>query len=155
LLARHAFAIERRTELQRMVSVIADGDVFAKQLFAHALVEAGTLVLERGGGKVVKEKANEIEHGSGFKNDGVAAGREFARVNRHVCFLASTQSELLWIKIADARSVCLGPACGGSFLHGDGEFGVRFVVGSKKSAGIAHRGLLQAAGENSGSHLAV
>src|ERR1700676_3704931 len=119
-----------------MVGVIGDGDVFAKERFAHAVVEAGTLVLERGGGKIVKEEADEIENGGGLENDGAAAGGEFAGVDRHVGFFAGALGKFLRIESADAGGVGFGPAGGGSFLHGDGKFGVGLAVGGEKAARI-------------------
>ena len=154
-LAGHAFSVERSAELQRMISVIGDGDIFAEDWFAHAVVEAGAFVLEGSGGEIVKEEADEIEDGGRFENDGVAAGREFAGVDRHVGLFAGALGEFLRIEGADACSIGFGPACGGIFLHGDGKFGVRFAVGGEEAARIAERGLLQAAGENTGGHLAV
>ena len=128
------FTIEGRAELEGVVDVIGDGDVFAEEGFAHAVVEAGTLVLEGGGGKIVEEEADEIEYRGGFENDGVAAGRELARVDRQVRFFAGALGELLRIESADAGGVGFGPAGGGSFLHGDGEFSVGFAVGGEKAA---------------------
>ena len=155
LLARDAFAVEGRAELEGMIGVVGDGDIFAEERFAHAVVEAGAFVLERGGGEIVEEEADEIEYGGGLENDGVAAGWEFAGVHRQVRFFAGALSELLRIEGADAGGVGFGPARGGIFLHGDGEFGVRFAVGGEQSARIAEGGLLQAAGENAGGDLAV
>src|SRR5208282_2565200 len=117
--------------------------------------EAGTLVLERGGGEVVKEKADEIKNGGGLENYGVAAGREFASVHCHMRFFAGALSEFLRIESADAGGVGFGPTCGGIFLHGDGKLGVRLAVRCEKPARIAHCGLLETAGENTGSDLAV
>src|SRR5580700_3715983 len=114
-----------------MVGVISNGDVFAEERLAHAVVEAGTFVLERGGGEVVKEEADEIEDGGGLEDDGVAAGREFAGVNAHVRFFARPLSKFLRIESADAACVGFGPACRRSFLHGDGEFGMRLTVGGE------------------------
>ena len=78
-LARNAFAIEGRAELQGMISVVGDGDILAEKLFAHAVIEAGALVFERRGREVVKKETDEIEDGGGFENHGVAAGCKFAR----------------------------------------------------------------------------
>ena len=66
LLTRDAFAVEGGAELERMIGVIGDGDIFAEERFAHAVVEARALVLESGGGEIVKEETDEIEDGGGF-----------------------------------------------------------------------------------------
>ena len=60
-----------------MIDVVGDGDVLAEDLFAEAAGKAGALVGDRGGGKIVKEKTDEIEDGGGLQDDGVAAGGEF------------------------------------------------------------------------------
>ena len=70
-LARDAFAVERRAELQRVIRVVDDGDVLAEELLAQAFGEAGTLVGKRGGCKIVKEKPDEIESGGGLEDYGV------------------------------------------------------------------------------------
>src|SRR5215472_13038047 len=61
LLARHALAIKRRALLQRVIHVIADADVLREKLLPHAVVEAGSLVLECGSGKVVKHEPDQIQ----------------------------------------------------------------------------------------------
>src|SRR4029077_21225737 len=128
-LAWQAFAVERSALLQRVISVVGDGDVFSEELSVHAVVEAGTLVFEGGGGKIVEEEADEIEDGGGLENDGVAAGREFAGVDGEMRFLAGAGGEFLRFERADVGGIGFGPAGGVSFLHGDGEFGVGFAVG--------------------------
>src|SRR5580704_5448549 len=83
-LARDAFPVEGGPELEGMVGVIGDRNIFAEERFAHAVVEAGAFVLECGSGEVVEEETDEIEDGGWFENDGVAAGWEFAGVYGHV-----------------------------------------------------------------------
>jgi len=51
-----------------VVNVIGDGNVLPEELLAHAVVEAGALVLQRGGGEIVKKKADEVEDGGGFED---------------------------------------------------------------------------------------
>src|SRR4029077_20797930 len=109
-LAGHAFAVEGHAELERMVGVIGNGDVSAEERFAHAAVEAGTFILELGGGKIVKEETDEIENCGWCESDGVAAGRQFAGVNRHVRFSASALGKLLRVDGRDTGGVGLGPA---------------------------------------------
>src|SRR5438046_5804513 len=57
-----------------MINVVGDADILAEELLAHAFVEAGAFVRERGGCEIVEEKADEIEHGGGFEDDRVMAG---------------------------------------------------------------------------------
>ena len=86
-LARHPFPIERRAELQRMIGVIHDADVLAKDLLAHAVVEARPLVGQRRRREVVKQKTDDIEHRRGFENHRVPAGRQVpARWSRDAPF---------------------------------------------------------------------
>src|SRR6266568_2277384 len=56
-----AFPIERHTKLERMVHVVADGDVFAEDLFAYAAIQAGALVFKGGRSEIIEEKTDEIE----------------------------------------------------------------------------------------------
>src|SRR5437016_2511143 len=74
-MARNALAIEGCTELQRMINIVGNADVLAEDLLAHAVVKAGTLIVDGGGGEIVEEEPDEVEDGGGFKNHGVAAGR--------------------------------------------------------------------------------
>ena len=77
----HAFPIEGRALLQRMIDVVPDADVAAKEWFAHPVVQARALVFESGGRKIIEEESNKIEHGSRLEDDRVTAGGQFARVH--------------------------------------------------------------------------
>src|SRR6266478_4423871 len=154
-LAREAFAIERRALLQRMIDVVGDGDVLSEELFAHAVVEAGALVFESRGGKIVKKKADEIKHGGRFEDYGVTAGGKLAGVDGDMCFCGSARGKFLWVESADIRGVGFGPAGSGAFLNGDGKFGARFAIGGKEAAGISESGLALAVRVDSGGNLAI
>src|SRR5258708_13147395 len=154
-LARQSFAIERRALLPRMISVVADGDVLSEELLAHAFVQAGALVFERGGGEIVKKKADEVEHCCGFEDGRVTSRGKLARVDGKMCLLAGSRSEFLWIKGTDVCRVGFGPAGSRVFLGGDGKLGVRFAIRGKKAARIAQSGLALAVRIDSGGDLAL
>ena len=154
-LAGDPFAVERGALLQRMINVIGDGDVLTEELFAHAVVEAGALVFEGGGGEIVKKEADEIENGSGLENDGVTAGGEFSGVDGEMAFLGGTRGESLWVERADVARIGFGPAGGRAFLNGDGKFGVGFAIGGEEAAGVTESGLVLAIRINSGGDLAI
>src|SRR5260370_42659097 len=115
-----------------MIKVVADADVFSKELLAHAIVQAGALVFQRGGGEIVKKKPDEIEHRRGLKDHRVTSRRKLARVDGKVRLLAGSRGEFLWIIGANIRGGRFGPARGGAILRGNGKLGVRFAVGPKK-----------------------
>src|SRR5882724_339971 len=71
-----------------------------------------------------------------------------------MCLLAGAAGKFLRIECANVRSIRFGPTRGGVFLHGDGEFRVRFAVGRKKATRIADCGLTLPTGKNAGSNLA-
>src|SRR5258708_5159301 len=154
-LTGQALAIEGHTLLQQMIDVVGDGDVLSEELFAHAVVEAGALVFESGGGKIVKKKADEIKHGGGFEDNSVTAGGKFAGVNSEMRFFGSASSKFLRVAGADIPRVGFGPACGGAFLNGDGKFGARFAIGDKEATGISESRLALAVRVDSGGNLAI
>ena len=78
-------------------------------MFTHALIKAGALVLKSGGGKVVKEKSDEIEDSRRLKNHRVTARSDFARVGGHAYFFAGALCQLLRIDVAHAGGVGFGP----------------------------------------------
>src|SRR5260370_40391660 len=137
-----------------MINVVADADVLSKELFAHAFVKAGALVLQGGGGEIVKKKPDEIEHGRGFEDYRVTSRRKLARVDGKVCFLASSRRQFVWIEHADVSGGGFGPARRRVFLRGDGNLGVRFAIGRKKASRIAQSGLALPARVDSSRDLA-
>ena len=88
--------------------------MFSPKIFlAHAIVEAGTLVEHGGAGEIVEKEADQIEHGGGFENDGVLAGREVpaACAMRRLFrwrFRASASGSIF----ADVGRIGFGPAGG-------------------------------------------
>src|SRR6267154_25774 len=154
-LAREAFAIEMGALLEGVVSVVGNGDVLAEELLAHAVVEAGALVFESGGGEIVKKKTDEIEHRGGFEDHGVTAGGKLAGVDGEMRFFGSAHRKFLRIESADVGGVGFGPAGSGAFLDGDGKFGARFAIGGKEATGISECGLALAIRVDSGGNLAI
>src|SRR6266481_6394287 len=154
LAAREAFAIEMGALLQRVINVVGNGDVLAEELFAHALVQAGTLVCKGGSGEIVKKKTDEIEHGGRFEDYGVTAGGKFAGIDGEMRLFAGARRKFLWVVSADIGGVGFGPACGRAFLNGDGKFGVRFAIGGEETARIRQRGLALAIRIDSSGDLA-
>jgi hypothetical protein len=73
LLTRQAFTVEGGALLQPVISVVGDGDVLSEELFAHAVVKAGALVFEGGGGEIIEEETDDIEDRRGFEDYRVAA----------------------------------------------------------------------------------
>src|SRR6266571_3219032 len=153
LLPRKPLAIEGGALLKRMINIVVDADVRSEKLLAHAFIEAGAFVFQSGGGKIVKKKADKIEDRGGFEDHRVAPGGELARVDRAVRLFAGARGKFLRVERADIRGIGFGPACGGSFLHGDGEFGVGLTISGKKAAGISQSGLALAGRINSGGDL--
>src|SRR5712692_295903 len=72
-----------------------------------------------------------------------------------MCFFAGALSKFLRIERANVCRIRFGPARGGVFLHGDGEFRVRVAVGREKAARIADDGMTLPASKNAGSNLAL
>ena len=60
-----------------MRDVVVNGDIFAHDLLAEAIGEAGALIEHGGSCEIVEEKAHQIENGGGFENDRPAAGLDF------------------------------------------------------------------------------
>jgi len=154
-LARQAFAVKGGALLQRVIGVVGDGDVLSEELLAHALVEAGALVFEGGGGEIVKEEADEIEDGGGLQDYVVAAGGEFARVDGEVGFFAGAGGEFLRVVIANIGGVGLGPTGGGAVLNSDGKLRMGFAIGGEEAARISESGLALATRIDSGGDLAI
>ena len=138
-----------------MINVVGDGDVLSEELLAHAVVQAGALVFQGGGGKIIKKKADEIEHGRGFEDYGVTAGRKLSGVDSEMRFFAGAGCEFLRVEGADIRGVGFGPACSGAFLNGDGKFGVRFAIGREEATRISQSGLVLAVRIDSRGNLAI
>src|SRR5260370_14937080 len=137
-----------------MINVVADADVFSKELFAHAIVQAGALVFQRGSGEIVKKKPDKIEHRRGLEDHRVTSRRKLAGVDGKVRLLAGSRGEFLWIKGANIRGVRFGPARGGAILRGNGKLGVRFAISCEEAPGISQSGLALAVRIDSGSDLA-
>ena len=114
-----------------MINVVGDADILAEELLAHAFVEAGAFVRERGGCEIVEEKADEIEHGGGFEDDRVMAGGKLVGVEGEMCFFTDSRGEFQGVKGANVGRVSFGPTRRGAFLHGDGKPGVRLAVSRK------------------------
>src|SRR5205809_6709152 len=104
-----------------MINVVGDADILAEELLAHAFVEAGAFVRERGGCEIVEEKADEIEHGGGFEDDRVMAGGKLVGVEGEMCFFTDSRGELEGVKGADGGRVRLGPSRRGGVVYGAGE----------------------------------
>src|SRR5712692_3517774 len=119
-----------------MIDVVGDGDVLSEELLAHAVVQAGALVFKGGGGEIIKEKADEVEHRGGFEDYGVTAGRKLAGIDADMGFLAGARGKFLRVEGADVGEVGFGPACSRAFLNGDGKFGMRFAIGGEEAARI-------------------
>src|SRR5438309_1324296 len=151
----HSFAIEWGALLQRMINVVGDADVLAEELLAHAFVQAGALVRQGSGRKIVKKKTDKVENGSGFEDDRVAAGIKLARIDGEMRFFADSGGEFLLVEGAYINGVGFGPACGRTFLHGDRKLGVRFAIGGKEAARICQGGLTLAVREDSGGDLTL
>ena len=66
-----------RAKLQRMVDIVDDGNVFPEELLTHSFDQAGTLIVNCGRGKIVKEKTDQIESGRRLENDRVFSRSEF------------------------------------------------------------------------------
>ena len=111
-LAGNAFAVEGSAELFGVVDIIRDGDVFSEERFAEAAGKAGTLIADGGGGEIVEEETDEVENGSGFEDDGVAARREFDRIFRASGFLAGDFGKCEGIEGAEIGGIGLGPTGG-------------------------------------------
>src|SRR5207302_1828769 len=110
----HSFAIERSTLLQGMINVIGDADVLAEELLAHAFVQAGALVRECGGGKIIKKKTDKVENSSGFEDDSVTTGGKLACVHGEMRFFAGSGGNLVFPdgQVAGAANGA-GPIFGG------------------------------------------
>src|SRR5258708_31400113 len=93
-----------------MINVVADADVFSKELFAQAIVQAGALVFQRGSGEIVKKKPDKIEHRRGLEDHRVTSRRKLARVDGKMRLLPGSRREFLWRKGANIRGVRFCPA---------------------------------------------
>src|SRR5260370_34459959 len=131
----HSVAVERRTLLQGVINVVAYAYVLSEELFAHALVQAGTLVLQRGGGKIVKKKSNEIEHGCGFEDYGIRPRRKFARVDGKMRPPASAPGPLLRPPRLRTRRASLGPTRPSFFPPGARKLRARLPLHPTQPAG--------------------
>ena len=148
-LARHPFPVEWRAKLQRMIGVIHDANILAKDLLADAVVKARPFVSQRRGSEVVKEKPHDIEHRRGFEDHGVAPRRKLLRIRRPMRLFTSSFGKLLRIKVAHVCGVSLGPASRRLLLHRDGKLRMRFAIRGKKPARIPDGRLRLTARENS------
>ena len=155
LLPRHAFPIERRTQLQCMRHIVADGHVLAHHLLAHAVIEARPLIENGGSREVVKEKANQVEDRSLVENDRPTAGLDFLRMARGCGLLAGALGQRFRIDLEAVGCAGLGPARGVLLQNGDRKFGPRLAIGGEKSLGIHHGRHRSAGGEDAGGSLAI
>src|SRR5690348_17814031 len=87
-----------------MRNVVVKGDVFAHDLLAEAIGETGALIAHGGSGKIVEEKAHQIEDGSGLEDDGPAAGLDFFGMARGGGLLAGAFGEGLGIDLIAVRA---------------------------------------------------
>jgi len=91
--------------LQRMINVIGDADVLTEELLAHAVVQAGALVRQCGGGEIVKKEIRrKIENGGGFEDYGVTSGGKFARVDGRDGFFAGAGASFCGSKARTSES---------------------------------------------------
>src|SRR5204863_8219597 len=100
-LSCHYYAIEWGELQRRMINVIGYADVLAEEVLAHAFVQAGAIVRECGGGKIVKKKTDKVENSSGFEDDSVTTGGKLACVHGEMCLFAGSGGELLRIEGAN------------------------------------------------------
>src|SRR6266700_2014626 len=138
-----------------MVGVVGDGNISAEQWLVHAFEQARTLVGDRSGGEIVKEKTYLIADCGWFEDYGVFSGCEFLRIFRHLGFFAGAGGKFLRVEVADVAGVCFGPTGGGIVLHGDGKFGFCLAVGGEEPLRICERQLRLSSRKNSGSDLTV
>ncbi len=96
-----------------MIGVVGDGDFLAEKRFAQAIVEAGALISQRSGGKIVKKKTDQIENGGGFEDHGVFSRREFLRIFRHLELFRWRGRRALADQCFDTAGVSFGPTCCG------------------------------------------
>ena len=136
-----------------MINVVGDADVLTNELLAHALVQAGALVFQGGGGEIVKKEADEIENGGGFEDYSVTARSQLAGVDGEMGFFAGANGEFLRVEGANVRGVGFCPAGGGAFLDGDGKLGMSFAIGREQAQRIPQSRLPLAARKDPSSNL--
>src|SRR4030095_2328121 len=154
-LTGYSFPIKRRPELQGMINVVDNGDVFAKELLAHPFGQARTLILECGCGEIVEEKTDKIENRCGLEDDSIFSGRELLRILRHSCFLACASCQRLRIKGPHIAPIPFCPTGRSIVLHGDGKLGAGLTVSSKEASGISQSELRLTRRKYSRRHLAI
>ncbi len=150
-----AFAIEGRAGLKRGRDVVVNGDVFAHDLLAKAIGEAGALIEDGGSGKVVKEKADQIEDGGGFENDGPAAGLDFLGMARCGGFFAGALGEGFGIDLVAIGSAGFSPSGRIPLQNRDGKFRAALAIAGEESFGIGHRSSRSPGGKDPGGGLAI
>jgi len=136
----HSFAIEWGALLQRMINVIGDADILTEELFCpYVRFRQERLSARAVAEKIIKKKADEIEHGGGFEDDGVngrgassravdSEMRLFGRLGRRVSAdrRARTLAELGFGPALRRKPSCMVME----------KLGVRFAIGGKKAARI-------------------
>jgi hypothetical protein len=95
-----------------VIHVVGDGDIFAEDGLADAAGEAGALVGNGGGRKIVEEEADEVQDCGGFQDDGIAPGLERDGILGARSFVACRFRQSRGIEPAKIRGVLLGPAGG-------------------------------------------
>src|ERR1700693_1932099 len=93
-----------------MIDVVPERDVVAENFLAHAVVEARAFVENRGGGKIVEKKSDEVEDGRRLENRGVVTGRQLSRLARACSFLAGAFCKTVGVEFANVRRIGLCPA---------------------------------------------
>src|ERR1700733_9925900 len=78
-LPRHALTVERYSQLERMVDVVPNRNVFAEKFRTDPLVEHRALIEDGSPGEIIKKKSDEIEHGCRLENHGVSSGWNLLR----------------------------------------------------------------------------
>ena len=136
-----------------MKDVIADADVLPEKLLPYAVVEAGSLVLDCGGRKIVKHEPDQIQNRRRFQNHRVPPRGQLRCLDGEASFFASSFCQFLRMNLPDVCAIRLGPACRRIFLHGNGKLRMRFAVGGEQTARIAHRRLALSARKDSRRHL--
>ena len=127
-LAGNAFAVKRSSGLGGVENIVAETDVFAKNLLPYPAGKATPLLMHRQPAEIENQEAQQVENGRGLEDDGVFPRLNLPRLAAVERFLSGPLGQFLRLQLGPVGGSLLGPARTFLAHHGDGEFRLRLLM---------------------------
>ena len=148
-LPRQSFAVILRPDLQRVIHVIPQRNVLAKNFAAHAVVQARTLVVHRRRRKIVKKRTHKIQRRRRLQNRGVMPWLQFPGIARRGGFVTGARSQRVRIDIRNIRETGFRPARRIRLENRDRKLRLGMVVPREQALRVGQQRAVVTGGKNS------